>query len=106
MILTDEDLVDNPHSAFHSQRAAECFLTPFLTRHKIEFRRTHDSQRLLRLAEPADASLRNELASCVWLSPFGTDHIHPAAHPLVDDDTAKKALAEFALSRPDIKAFG
>ena len=93
-MLASGELPDYFTSAFHSQQAAEKLLKAFLVRHQIEFRKTHDLDQLLRLAAQVDSSVRDELASCVWLSPFGVGFRYPGEYPRVDQVSARNAVAE------------
>ncbi len=80
--------------AFHCQQAAEKFLKAYLVRHQIEFRKTHDLDKLLRLASQAESGLQKELASCDWLTPFGVEFRYPGDSTEVDRATAQNALTE------------
>ena len=93
-ILAAGEMGDYFPCAFHCQQAVEKLLKAFLVRHQIEFRKTHDLDRLLELASRSEPPLQEELASCTWLSPFGVEFRYPGDYPQVDRKTAKKALAE------------
>jgi HEPN domain-containing protein len=93
-ILAAAETHDYFTCAFHCQQAAEKFLKAFLTRHQIEFRKTHDLDQLLTLASQAEPALQEELASCDWLTPFGVEFRYPGAQPDVDWTMAQNALAE------------
>ena len=93
-ILLDAEVDDYFPCAFHCQQAAEKFLKAYLVRQQIEFRKTHDLEELLSLAECRDSSLRNEIGSCVWLSPYGVEFRYPGDYPVVDHDTAERAYKE------------
>jgi HEPN domain-containing protein len=93
-ILLDTDLNDHFPCAFHCQQAAEKFLKAYLVRHQVEFRKTHDLDELLKLADSVDLSLGYEIASCVWLTPYGVEFRYPGEYPEVDHDTAARAYKE------------
>jgi len=58
---------------FHAQQAAEKYLKALLTRHQIEFPKTHVIRRLLILLEPVDPAMVEALDDANWLSPFGAE---------------------------------
>ncbi len=58
---------------FHSQQAVEKYLKALLTRHQIEFPKTHIIRRLLILLETVAPSLADNLDDANWLSPFGAE---------------------------------
>jgi HEPN domain-containing protein len=58
---------------FHAQQAAEKYLKALLTRHQIEFPKTHVIRRLLILLERADPLMAEALDDANWLSPFGAE---------------------------------
>ena len=93
-ILLNAQADDYFPSAFHSQQAAEKFLKAYLVRHQIEFRKTHDLDELLNLCDSVDPSLRREIGSCVWLSPYGVEFRYPGEYPVVDQNTAREAYNE------------
>ena len=93
-ILLDTQMEDYFLSAFHSQQAAEKFLKAYLVRHQVEFRKTHDLEELVSLADPTDHALRDEIGSCVWLTPFGVEFRYPGEYPTVDHPEAERAYKE------------
>jgi HEPN domain-containing protein len=93
-ILLDTEVDDYFSCAFHSQQAAEKFLKAYLVRHQVEFRKTHDLDELLNLTDSKDPSLRQEIGSCVWLSPYGVEFRYPGEYPEVDHNTAERAYKE------------
>jgi HEPN domain-containing protein len=62
---------------FHAQQAAEKYLKALLTRHQIEFPKTHVIRRLLILLERADPLMAAALDDANWLSPFGAEIRYP-----------------------------
>ncbi len=56
---------------FHSQQAAEKYLKAFLTRHQVEFPKTHDIGELLDLISPIDDNLSDALRDTVILTGCG-----------------------------------
>lgn len=93
-ILLDTEVDDYFPCAFHSQQAAEKFLKAYLVRHQVEFRKTHDLDELLTLTHSIDPSLRHEVGSCVWLTPYGVEFRYPGEYPVVDHPTAERAYKE------------
>jgi HEPN domain-containing protein len=93
-ILLDAQVDDYFPCAFHAQQAAEKFLKTYLVRHQVAFRKTHDIDELLNLTNPIDASLRAEIGSCVWLTPYGVEFRYPGEYPVVEHKTAEKAYKE------------
>ncbi len=67
--------------AFHAQQAAEKYLKALLTRHQIEFPKTHVIRRLLILLEPIDPAMVRALDEASWLSPFGAEIRYPGDRP-------------------------
>lgn len=90
-ILLDTEVDDYFPRAFHSQQAAEKFLKAYLVCHQVEFRKTHDLDELLNLADSTDTSLRHEIGSCGWLTPYGVEFRYPGEYPVVDHNTAERA---------------
>lgn len=62
---------------FHSQQAVEKYLKALLTRHQIEFPKTHVIRRLLILLEPVNPAMVSALDEANWLSPFGAEIRYP-----------------------------
>lgn len=63
--------------AFHAQQAAEKYLKALLTRHQLEFPKTHVIRRLPILLHPAEFALAQSLDEANWLSPFGAGIRYP-----------------------------
>jgi len=93
-ILLDAEVDDYFPCAFHSQQAAEKFLKAYLVRHQVEFRKTHDLDELLNLTDSIDPSLRDEIGSCVWLTPYGVEFRYPGEYPVVDHRRAENVYKE------------
>jgi HEPN domain-containing protein len=96
-ILLNTQMDDYFPCVFHSQQAAEKFLKAYLVRHQIEFRKTHDLDELLVLSDSFDSSLRHEIASCLWLTPYGAAFRYPGEYPVVDQNLADRAYKESEL---------
>ncbi len=77
---------------FHSQQAAEKYLKAFLTRHQIEFPKTHDISELLDLIGPVDRNLSNSLRDTVILTDYGVDVRYPSDSPSVTVHDAQQAV--------------
>lgn len=67
--------------AFHSQQGAEKYLKGLLVRHQVEFPKTHDIERLLRLLQPVEPEIADALVEARWLTPFGVDIRYPGDFP-------------------------
>ena len=82
--------------AFHAQQAAEKYLKALLTRHQIEFPKTHELRRLLELLMPKEPHLAASLADIKWLEPFGVEVRYPGDHPdtLPGDEQRARKLAQ------------
>jgi len=67
--------------AFHAQQSAEKYLKALLTRHQVEFPKTHVIRRLLILLHSVDPVLAQDLDEANWLSPFGAEIRYPGDRP-------------------------
>lgn len=67
--------------AFHGQQAAEKYLKALLTRHQVEFPKTHVIRRLLILLHQVEPALAQALDEASWLSPFGAEIRYPGDRP-------------------------
>lgn len=76
-------------AAFHAQQAVEKYFKAVLTRHQVEFPKTHVLRRLLILMAGA-------LHEANWLSPFGAELRYPGdrAETLPGDESRAFQLAE------------
>lgn len=63
--------------AFHAQQAAEKYLKALLTRHQIEFPKTHVIRHLLILVAQVDPMTAEALDDANWSSPFGAEIRYP-----------------------------
>ena len=81
---------------FHAQQAAEKYLKALLTRHQIEFPKTHVIKRLLILLERADPTMADALDEANWLSPFGAGIRYPGdrAEALPGEEVRALQLAQ------------
>jgi len=77
---------------FHSQQAAEKYLKAFLTRHQVEFPKTHDIDELLDLIAPVDGKLSESLRDVVVLTNYGVDVRYPGDFPNVTRSDAQHAI--------------
>jgi HEPN domain-containing protein len=68
-------------TVFHAQQAAEKYLKALLTRHQIEFPKTHVIRRLLILLHAVDPIMSQALDEANWLSPFGAEIRYPGDLP-------------------------
>lgn len=88
---------------FHAQQAVEKLLKAMLTRHQIEFPKSHEIRLLLALLREKEPALAEQLADCVWLDPFAVEIRYPADRPDILPGDVEKALdltraARFAIS--------
>ena len=93
-ILLASEVDDYFPCAFHCQQVAEKVLKAYLVRHQIEFRKIHDLDQLLKLVGQVEPALREDLASCGWLTPFGVEFRYPGEYPEVDRAIAQNAMDE------------
>jgi len=84
--------------AFHCQQAVEKYLKSILVRHQVEFRKTHDIERLLHILRGVEPTSAEELADAKWLTPFGVDIRYPGDFPetLPGDEHRALGLAQRA----------
>lgn len=82
--------------AFHAQQAVEKYLKALLTRHQIEFPKTHEIRRLLELLGPVEQGLAEALQDAKWLEPFGVEIRYPSDRPetLPGDELRARQLAQ------------
>ncbi len=80
-------------AGFHAQQAAEKGLKAFLTRHQIDFSKTHDLGELLRLADPAAPGIAARLADAEKLNRYAVDTRYPTSAPPVGGEEATRDLA-------------
>ncbi len=66
---------------FHAQQAVEKYLKALLVRHQIEFPKTHDIEKLLRLLATVHSEIANSLLEAKWLTPFGVEIRYPGDFP-------------------------
>ena len=68
----------------------EKYLKAFLTWHQVEFPKTHDIKRLLKLASAHDPSLAAELSDAPDLTAYAVEYRYPGEYPPVTaEDTAR-----------------
>ncbi len=80
-------------TAFHAQQAVEKYLKAFLTWHQIEFPKTHDIKRLLKLASARDPSVTEALPNAADLTVYAVEYRYPGEYPPVTADDAASAVA-------------
>ncbi len=78
--------------SFLSQQCAEKHFKAFLTRHQVEFPKTHNMATLLALIESIDAGLAECLGEAKKLTPYGVDIRYPDDFPETSLALAKEAL--------------
>jgi len=87
---------------FHAQQCAEKYLKTFLTRHRIEFRRVHDLDELLRLCTQVDGTFKLIFDALMILNPYSVDIRYPGAHATKED--ARAAVAAMKQVRAFVRA--
>lgn len=85
-------------AAFHAQQAVEKYLKAVLTRHQVEFPKTHVLRRLLILLGGVEPAMAKELDAVNWLTPFGAELRYPGdrAETLPGDEVRALQLAKNA----------
>ena len=78
--------------AFHSQQAAEKYLKAMLTSRQIEFPKTHELARLLKLIATVEAKLADALDDVIVLTPYGVALRYPGDRPDTTQDEAREAV--------------
>jgi len=101
-------LVGDPESyaeaaAFHAQQAVEKYLKAFLTWHQVEFPKTHDIKRLLKLVSARDPALAEELPDAADLTAYAVEYRYPGEYPTVTIDDAACAVATADRVRDQIR---
>jgi HEPN domain-containing protein len=77
---------------FHAQQTVEKFLKACLTRHQIEFPKTHSIAQLLNLVESTDAALSETLKGAIALTTYGVDIRYPGDYPEPSRSETENAL--------------
>ncbi len=90
-LVTDSSYAEA--TAFHSQQAVEKYLKAFLTWHQVEFPKTHDIKRLLKLAGVQDPSLAEELSDAADLTAYAVEYRYPGEYAPVTRADAVEAAA-------------
>ncbi len=67
--------------AFHAQQAVEKYLKALLTRHQVEFPKTHELERLVELVASVEPEVALAGADAIWLSRFGVEIRYPGDRP-------------------------
>ena len=78
--------------AFHAQQAVEKYLKAYLTHKQVDFPKTHDIRKLLKLITPLNPGLSNDLADCDSLTPYGVEIRYPDDFPDVSLEDVKRAV--------------
>jgi HEPN domain-containing protein len=79
-------------AAFHCQQAVEKYLKACLVRHQVEFPRTHDIERLLRILHSVESGIAVALVDAKWLTPFGVEIRYPGEVPGLLPEDQKRAI--------------
>jgi len=82
--------------AFHAQQAAEKYLKALLTRHQVEFPKTHVIRRLLILLGSVEPGIAENLDEASWLSPYGAEIRYPGdrSQTVPGDQVRAQGLAQ------------
>jgi len=91
-LITDSESYTEA-TAFHAQQAVEKYLKAFLTWQQVEFPKTHDIRRLLKLASTHDPSLTEELSNAADLTAYAVEYRYPGEYPPVTMEDAAGAVA-------------
>jgi HEPN domain-containing protein len=79
-------------AAFHAQQAAEKLLKALLTRHRVEFERTHNIDYLLDLCVLVEPRMEALRASANQLTDYAVDSRHPLPRSEPTLSEAKEAI--------------
>ncbi|MFC1735358.1 HEPN domain-containing protein [Candidatus Hydrogenedentota bacterium] len=90
-------------ACFHSQQAAEKYLKAYLTRHQVEFPKTHSIREILNIVGTIDEALAEILASAPVLTPFGVEIRYPGDMPEPTREETEEALALAHMVRDEIQ---
>ncbi|OHB64386.1 MAG: hypothetical protein A2Y76_02105 [Planctomycetes bacterium RBG_13_60_9] len=91
-------------TAFHAQQAVEKYLKAFLTWHQVEFPKTHDIKRLLRLVSECDPDLAQDLSDAATLTVYAVEYRYPGEYSPVTKAEATSAVAIVDRAREHILA--
>jgi HEPN domain-containing protein len=80
-------------TAFHAQQAAEKYLKALLTWHQVEFPKTHDIKRLLKLVSACDPDVAEGLSDAANLTAYAVEYRYPGEYPPVTMDEASNAVS-------------
>jgi HEPN domain-containing protein len=79
--------------SFHAQQTAEKALKGLLTRHQIEFEKTHNIGELLRLVGAVIPDLPQRLGEATQLTRFAVADRYPLSGPAIDRDASAQHVA-------------
>lgn len=96
-VILEAEMASYGTAGFHAQQAAEKALKALLVRHQVEFRRTHELQELLALAEPVAAGIHARLAAAETLTTYAVDARYPGPQPLDKDEAARQVAVAGAV---------
>ena len=91
-LVTDSEFYAEA-TAFHAQQAVEKYLKAFLTWHQVEFPKTHDIKRLLKLASECDPGMAQDLCDAADLTAYAVEYRYPGEYPPVTRAEATSAVA-------------
>ena len=98
-VIVAADLPSYEGASFHAQQGVEKALKALLTRHQVEFRKTHDLGELLQLAEPVAPGVSAALAGVEVLIPHAVDTRYFLAEVTREEAARHVEMASAALDR-------
>ncbi|HEX4806880.1 MAG TPA: HEPN domain-containing protein [Conexibacter sp.] len=72
-LLLDKEEAPDPAIGFHAQQAVEKAMKSVLVVHGVEFRRAHDLDYLLEVAEEGGVEVPEYVAATEWLTPWAAE---------------------------------
>ena len=93
------DLPSYEGASFHAQQAVEKALKALLSRHQVEFRKTHDLGELLQQAEPVAPGISAALAGVEVLIPHAVDTRYFLVDVAREEAASHLTMASAALDR-------
>lgn len=112
MITAQRELEIEPNVTdiicFHCQQAVEKYLKAFLTKHQIEFPKTHSIMMLINLCSRVDISFKEKLSNADMLTDYAVEIRYPDEWYEPSIEEAKKAyelakaIKDFVLEKLDM----
>jgi len=112
MLTAQRELEIEPHVTeiicFHCQQAVEKYLKAFLTKHQVEFPKTHSILTLINLCSGIDSSFKEKLSNADILTDYAVEIRYPDDwyEPTIEETRKAyeltKKVKEFVLEKLDI----